>query len=237
MPASSDNRKKRVFRAVVREYVESAEPVGSHTIVVKYRLGVSPATIRNDMADLEAEGLLEQPHISAGRVPTEKGYRFYVEQFVDPASAQPTGRQRLLEAFAELDKSAERVAKELARAAAELADETVLVSFGPDRTYLSGVSNLFNKPESRESEMPAAMSHVIDDMDRVMDDLRRRMSSDVEVLIGEENPFGSLFSSVVTRLNGPDADDGIFGILGPKRMDYDANVALARFIREMMSGR
>ncbi len=237
MPASSDNRKKKVFRAVVREYVETAEPVGSHTIVVKYRLGVSPATIRNDMADLEAAGLLEQPHTSAGRIPTEKGYRFYVEEFVDPEAAAPTGRERLLEAVAELDRSAERVAKELARAAAELADETVLVSFGPDRTYVSGVANLFNKPESRESELPAAVSHIIDDMDRVMADLRRRMNSDVEVLIGEESPFGSLFSSVVARLDGRDADDGIFGIVGPKRMDYDANVALARFIRQMMSGR
>jgi len=74
-----DERKRQVLFAIVRDYIETAEPVGSRTIARRYALGVSPATIRNEMADLEELGFLEQPHTSAGRVPSDRGYRFYVD--------------------------------------------------------------------------------------------------------------------------------------------------------------
>lgn len=74
-----DERKKRILRAIVQDYVQSAEPVGSRTLAKKYQLGISPATVRNEMSDLEEEGFLEQPHTSAGRIPSVKGYRFYVD--------------------------------------------------------------------------------------------------------------------------------------------------------------
>ncbi|MBQ5615360.1 MAG: HrcA family transcriptional regulator, partial [Peptococcaceae bacterium] len=71
-----DSRKAKILEAVVLDYIETAEPVGSRTISKKYDLGVSSATIRNEMADLEEMGLIEQPHTSAGRVPSEAGYRY-----------------------------------------------------------------------------------------------------------------------------------------------------------------
>lgn len=79
-----DERKRLVLRAVINDYIESAEPVGSRTIAKKHHLGVSPATIRNEMADLEETGYLEQPHVSAGRIPSDKGYRFYVDVLMEP---------------------------------------------------------------------------------------------------------------------------------------------------------
>ncbi|MCR4426205.1 MAG: heat-inducible transcriptional repressor HrcA [Firmicutes bacterium] len=74
-----EERKRAILRAVADDYISTAEPVGSRTIARRYGLGISPATIRNEMADLEEEGYLEQPHASAGRVPSDKGYRFYVD--------------------------------------------------------------------------------------------------------------------------------------------------------------
>ena len=74
-----DDRKQKVLLAIVHDYIATAEPVGSRTIAKKFRLGVSPATIRNEMADLEEQGYIEQPHTSAGRVPSEQGYRYYVD--------------------------------------------------------------------------------------------------------------------------------------------------------------
>ncbi|MBX6378349.1 MAG: heat-inducible transcription repressor HrcA [Clostridia bacterium] len=79
-----DERKRRVLQAIVDDYIMTAEPVGSRTIARKYKLGVSPATIRNEMADLEELGYLEQPHTSAGRVPSDKGYRYYVDFLLPP---------------------------------------------------------------------------------------------------------------------------------------------------------
>lgn len=78
-----DERKKKILQMVVHEYIATAEPVGSRTLARKYNLGVSPATIRNEMADLEEMGLLEQPHTSAGRIPSELGYRYYVDYLME----------------------------------------------------------------------------------------------------------------------------------------------------------
>lgn len=237
MASLSANRKKRVFRAVVREYVETAEPVASGSIVAKYNFGVSPATIRNDMAELEMEGLLEQPHTSAGRVPTEKGYRFYVAEFGGQSRLAERERRRLQELLAARSAGGDRDIKEFARGVADLADQTVVLSFGDGRTYIAGVANLFRQPESREAQLLSEMSRAIDDLDLAFNELRRRLTADVEVFIGGENPFGQDLSSVMARLESPEAGPGLFGILGPRRMDYEANMALMRYIREIFSSR
>ncbi|RYD03404.1 hypothetical protein N752_19695 [Desulforamulus aquiferis] len=74
-----DERKQQILLAIIKDYINTAEPVGSRTISRKYKLGVSPATIRNEMADLEEMGFIEQPHTSAGRIPSDMGYRYYVD--------------------------------------------------------------------------------------------------------------------------------------------------------------
>jgi len=78
-----DDRKKRILQAIVNEYIETAEPVGSRTIAKKNELGLSSATIRNEMADLEEMGYISQPYTSAGRIPSDSGYRFYVDKLMD----------------------------------------------------------------------------------------------------------------------------------------------------------
>ena len=85
-----EDRKLEVLRAIVEDYVSTQEPVGSKTLVDRHNLGVSPATIRNDMAALEDEGYIAQPHTSAGRIPTDKGYRLFVDKLsaVKPLTAR-----------------------------------------------------------------------------------------------------------------------------------------------------
>ena len=95
-----DDRKASVLRAVVREYIETAQPVGSAHVARSGNLGVSPATVRNEMAVLEREGYLAQPHTSAGRVPTDKGYRFFVDQLTTPGALPAVQRQQVREFFA-----------------------------------------------------------------------------------------------------------------------------------------
>src|SRR5439155_19598307 len=81
-----DERKAAILRAIVEEYIETAQPVGSSHVVREGSVGASPATVRNDMAALEREGYLVQPHTSAGRIPTDKGYRFFVDQLTGPGA-------------------------------------------------------------------------------------------------------------------------------------------------------
>lgn len=90
-----DQRKRQILRAVTDDYISTAEPVGSRTIARKYDLGVSPATIRNEMADLEEAGYLKQPHTSAGRIPSTLGYRYYVDVLMSPKPISPDRREKL----------------------------------------------------------------------------------------------------------------------------------------------
>lgn len=101
MASELDGRKKQILKVVTDDYISSAEPVGSRTIARRYDLGLSPATIRNEMADLEEGGYLEQPHTSAGRVPSEKGYRYYVDTLM---SMQQLNDQEINLIYRELEK-------------------------------------------------------------------------------------------------------------------------------------
>jgi heat-inducible transcriptional repressor len=104
-----------VLRAVVTDYIRSAEPVGSGTVAARYRLGVSPATIRNDMALLTELGFLEQPHTSAGRVPTDLGYRFYVDSLPGPPRLTPGQRRAISESLSELQGDVEEALRRTAQ--------------------------------------------------------------------------------------------------------------------------
>ncbi|HTM69128.1 MAG TPA: DeoR family transcriptional regulator [Candidatus Binatia bacterium] len=234
MPNDPDNRLRDIFRIIVREYLRSAEPVGSAHIVSRYRLGVSSATVRNDMVELEERGLLEQPHTSAGRIPTEAGYRYYVDEFVRGGEELEDKPRRELEtAVVELEQDMEAAARKFAKTVAAITGETAIIRVGT-QAYLTGVSNLMGKPESREGDLVRSAMRAIDELDAIVGDLERRAGDEVSVLIGAENPFGRELSSVVTVFAAPDVGEAVIGILGPTRMDYDTNVALLRYIRERM---
>src|SRR5215203_2859970 len=92
-----NERERRVLEAVIQSYVETAEPAGSRTISRRFGLGVSPATIRNTMSDLEEKGFLFHPHTSAGRVPTDRAYRLYVDSLMRPAPVSTPDSRLLVE--------------------------------------------------------------------------------------------------------------------------------------------
>ncbi|WP_026926814.1 heat-inducible transcriptional repressor HrcA [Granulicoccus phenolivorans] len=151
-----DDRKRQVLRAIVTDYVDSREPVGSKALVERHNLGVSPATIRNDMAVLEEEGYIMQPHTSAGRIPTDKGYRLFVDQLAEikPLSgAEKRAITTFMSGAADLDDIVARTVRLLARATQQVAivqypilsNSSVrhieLLSLSPDRTLVIAISS------------------------------------------------------------------------------------------------
>ncbi|MDY4697681.1 MAG: heat-inducible transcriptional repressor HrcA [Selenomonas montiformis] len=122
-----DARKKRVLRAVIDDYIESAEPVGSRTLARKYDLGVSPATIRNEMADLEMLGYLEQLHTSSGRIPSSKGYRFYVDGLIPPKPVSDEEKERIDKWYRARVRRIEEVFQETARIISQVTRNVSLV--------------------------------------------------------------------------------------------------------------
>src|SRR5258708_782335 len=94
-----DERKASILRAIVEHYVDSAQPVGSQTVTQSAGLGVSAATVRNEMSVLERDGFIAQPHTSAGRIPTDSGYRYYVDHLAGAGALAPAERRRIVEVF------------------------------------------------------------------------------------------------------------------------------------------
>ncbi|MBX3132817.1 MAG: heat-inducible transcription repressor HrcA [Gemmatimonadaceae bacterium] len=137
--AELSDRERQVLEAVIRSYVETAEPAGSRTISRRFGLGVSPATIRNTMADLEEKGFLFHPHTSAGRIPTDKAYRFYVDGLMHLDRPLPLQeRERLAEEIGERGSAIETILRRAAQSLGVLTQE-LGVALGPrlDQTVLT----------------------------------------------------------------------------------------------------
>ncbi len=125
-----DDRKNKVLQAIIEDYVATAEPVGSRTIARKYNLGVSPATIRNEMSDLEEMGYLEQPHTSAGRIPSDRGYRYYVDCLMPERPINPAEQEAIRRTFQRKIREFDTLVRETARLLSETTQLTAVIS-GP----------------------------------------------------------------------------------------------------------
>ncbi len=125
--AGLDDRKAAILNAVVTEYIGSAQPVGSQHVVDAPGVSVSSATVRSDMAALEREGYLTQPHTSAGRIPTDKGYRFFVDQLGGPGTLDPSGRQQVRRFFDHAHGEIEQMLDRTSGLLADLTDCTAMV--------------------------------------------------------------------------------------------------------------
>lgn len=232
------DRKQEILRAIVKHFVETAEPVGSKTILVSYRFNVSPATIRNDMANLEKEGLIYQPYTSAGRIPTDEGYRLYVDEIADYKSAK---KKALLKLNVLREQyQTEKVKEQVYDAVNLLARATDNVSFAttPDneRTFYLGLSNALRQPEFATNNINA--SQVIEVLER--DDYFRRLlgkldtNDTVKTYIGKENILEQIQScSLMITTYEKDGFKGYIGILGPTRMNYPFNKALLEEVKSL----
>ena len=124
----SDDRRLAVLRAIVEDYVSSHEPVGSKALVERHHLGVSPATIRNDMAVLEEEGYITQPHTSAGRIPTDKGYRLFVDRLANVKPMSPA-EKRAIQTFLEGADDVDDVVDRTVRLLAQITRQAAVVQY------------------------------------------------------------------------------------------------------------
>ena len=221
-------RKKTILRTIIKEYVKNAQPVSSGMLVSKYKLGVSPATVRNDMAELEDEGYIFQPHTSAGRVPTELAYELELEAIRE--GNQKNLKDSELELLENLFSYEEMGAKQTAKAIAELSSGAVFWAFHKNDLYYTGLSNLFVQPEFKQSETVYDVSVIIDHLEDIIDKLFEKIVDGEQVMIGSANPFGNFLSTVLVKYK-KDKKSGVFGIMGPTRMDYARNLALVNFIK------
>ena len=223
-----NQRQEDLFKNIVEEHIIEGKAIGSDFLTNKYVLGVSSATVRNDMAEMEKTGLIYQPHTSAGRLPTAKGYSYYVDKYLKQGTVISRKDRHLLDNLKEKIKNREMLAKHIAKTVADLSCLAVLVGFSKDSYYYTGLSHLFSQPEFSNLDIIHNVSLAVDHMDDVLADIYAKID-DTAVDIGDGNCFSDDCASIFTK-----ADDILFGVIGPLRMDYRKNLGLVNYSRELL---
>lgn len=233
-----DLRRQKILEAIIESFIQHALPVGSKHLTESYNFQVSSATIRNEMAALEREGYITQPHTSAGRVPTSRAYRMFVNQMK---------KQEKIERQAHKDMLAIRKQYYLSKTKAKLYDTVSIlatatdnVSFAtiPDKGqfFYIGISNILKKPEfMTQPEKATKVIEVLEhDLANVLSDLE--ITNDGAIYIGEENILPEFKScSLLALPYSHQGFNGVMGILGSTRMNYAYNMAALRSAIQLIS--
>jgi len=224
-------RQAKLLFSIINQYIKNATPVASKLLAGRGGFKLSSATLRNEMADLEKEGYLIQPHTSAGRIPTEKGYEFYLDALARQDMKLTVREEKKMSAALEEKESPEKM---LAKVLAELTGEAVILAFGPRDVYYTGLSNLFAKPEFREHNLIYRLSEVVDHLDEMINEIFERAEEEVKVLIGKKNPFSDACGALVSKYRGKNKKTGLVAVLGPMRMDYARNISLIKHAKKLL---
>lgn len=226
------NRQEKILNALIQEYIDSAEPVSSELLKKKCNLAVCPATIRNELQELTEMGYIFQPHTSAGRVPTNKAYRFFVDEIFE--KEENLFFKKFLKEFDEIMdgvgdefKFLETITKSLAEASSNLA-----FTYLPEKDFLfkDGWKEVFKNPEFKETDFLENFIKTVDNFEKHIRSFIENEDTPqkVKVYIGKEKSIlkSPDLSLIVSEGIFPEKRQGLIAILGPKRMPYERNIGL-----------
>src|SRR3989344_828150 len=237
-----DSRKEHILDFIIRDYIETAQPVSSGRVASKKVLDSSPATLRNIMLELDEDGFLYQPHTSAGRAPTEKGYRYFIDNLItdENSSLAHSGSLALNPLYGGSDARARSGMRSSLREFSSVNLESAVCGFAHDlgmfasamiegkhgMRELAGFHDVLSGPEFREEGMLENFGRMVDDIDSVMSEYRNALIEEddmYDVWIGRENiyPGARKGSALVARVNLPDKEELVFFAYGPTRMNYE----------------
>ena len=230
------DRQIQILAAIIEQHAEIAAPIGS--VMLAKLFGVSSATIRSEMVRLEEMGLITQPHTSSGRIPTDAGYRFYVNMLNEtpdshllPAVDRST---RTIEARVNNQSDhADRAIRSAVDSLVDLTQNLGIATIG-DELYMSGIGNLFSQPEFATTDHAQAVARLLDNLEPW---LREAAPNEpLNVYIGAENPIGktSGVSLIISRFRSPYSDRSYIGVLGSTRQSYAKVMRLVRHAGAML---
>lgn len=230
-------RQEAILEIIIRHYVETAEPVGSR--FVARRLGLSSATIRNAMSDLEEMGFIAQPFTSAGRIPTDKGYRYYIDTLMKVRRPNAETTRVIEDEYRSAVRSLGDVLEKTSHIISGLTNY-VGVTFFPEneRVYLDGTSHIIEQPEFKDIEKLYGILRCLEAKKGILNLLIKDLNDDrLTIHIGKENALSDLREcSVVTRgykVKGKTA--GRVGVIGPKRMVYEKVIPTIEILADTLT--
>lgn len=231
-------RQVDILKAIIQEYTESGEPVGSEILERKYKLGISPATVRNEMVELAKKDYLKKTHFSSGRIPSAKGFRFYITHLMKKKDLSTTDEVTYKNSIWDERSEAHRL---LQQATKVLAQKTGLLSLSATNlgdVYYSGVANLLNKQEFFDLGLSRSFLVLLDQVnywERILDRFYK-FEEDILYLLGEEDFKDPMFETcgcIFGEFEGKKIK-GIIGVVGPNRMYYDDISPQIRYISQLI---
>jgi len=234
-------RKDRILAIVVGRYIKTVSPVGSQYITEEYDLDVSPATVRNILADLEDEGYLTHPHTSAGRMPTQQGYRYYVDHLMNEIQLLEEEKKRITQEHKRHVNQLEELLEKTSQVISDLTQYTSIVSLDDGdghkhRFVCKGTSYVVGYTESTDIIKMQAILRILEEKERIMELINRTLEKKIEIYIGHEMALKDMEScSLAISHFEKDGMKGRIAVLGPTRMQYDRVVSTLEYISQILS--
>jgi len=231
-------RKERLLEIVVNEYIQTITPVSSGRIAQKYGLDISSATIRNILAELESDGFLTHPHTSAGRVPTQEGYRYYVDHLMYEIALLEEQKHRIKLEYEQQQQNLERMLERTSEVISELTHYTSIVTIeGQNRKiFCNGTRYVVDYPDYHDVKKIQDILTLLEEKERVMELINRKLRKKIQVFIGHEIACRNIedCSMAVSAYYLRNGHSGRIAVLGPKRMNYQKVISALDYIGEIM---
>ncbi|MEA1909520.1 MAG: hypothetical protein U9M89_00625 [Patescibacteria group bacterium] len=229
-----NRRKQDVLKTIVETFVHTGQPVGSLQVVEQLPYEVSSATVRNDMTELTGLDLLSQPHTSAGRIPTDKGYRNYVKVIAEERKELSRKQQVALESHLHKLRNLQDKFRQAARMLAEMSGNIGLLVDDAQNVYVAGLGNVVKLPEFSNEKFRNNLMEVLDQPELLAKQLRQISDHrEIKVLIGQDNPRFDQTTVVVSQF-GPKGRK-VISIIGPTRMDYNKALPLVNHMKKILN--
>lgn len=232
-------RKDRVLGIVVNEYIQTVTPVSSGYIAKSYIRDLSPATIRNILAELEQEGLLTHPHTSAGRMPTEEGYRYYVDNLMNEIQLLEGEKTRIKTEYEQEKINLETLMEKTSEVISDLTHYTSIISVdGLDgKIFCKGTSYVVSYPETQDIEKIRDVLYTLEEKERILHIINRDLREKIKIYIGHEIALREMefCSLAVSSYELHDGNSGRIAVLGPTRMDYQRVVSALDYVTSVLN--
>lgn len=231
------DRQKKLLKAIIEEYIEKAEPVGSEVIEKKHDLGVSPATIRIEMAKLTEKGYLRQPHTSAGRTPTAVGFKLYIQELMKEKALPVSAEVSIRESILQQRSKHERLLKEAVNALAQRCNMLGMAYDEDDQLYFAGAANILDWSEFYDIDVAKFVLSLFDQNPMLQDIIGSAHGTEpVHVLFGEDLGFEylKLTSFVFTKFEFSPNHGGVIGVIGPARMNFQTVLPYVKYVRDVI---
>jgi len=230
-------RKDNILGVVVNEYIKTVTPISSGLIAQDYVRDLSPATIRNILAELEREGYLTHPHTSAGRVPTQEGYRYFVDHLMNQIHLLEQEKERIKEEYAMQMKDLESVMEKTSQVLSDLTHYTSIVSMdGMDRIFCKGACYIVGYSDDQDLNRVRDILRALEEKERLMEVINREICRKIRVYIGHEIAWQDVedCSMAISHYRIGKSASGHLAILGPTHMDYSRVVSTLDYFSHLM---